>query len=345
MNNEVIKVYDQNLNNIALIEDYKSFQCTEKFADVGSFTIKLAFDKKYDNSLVIMNFIKYKNFDGVITGIQKTTDTNGTTEMIVSGASLNFLLSMRIDVHGVLWNQDIITIINTLVSSNCINNTDINGKRVIPFLTIGSNSNMPTDTLSFYVPENKTILENIKTLANTYNFDYKIVLDVKNKKLLFNTYKLNKTIKIGSNTDNILTRDYTRSVATQKNVGYVDTKDDIKGSHILNGVQLTNFEGFNRFETIVESTVERQSDESEAVYNVRVNNSAAATIIKEVEAYDVTIDPNTTEELEVGYAVSIDDKEYNLNITTTVTEKQITVENGIESFNYIFGNDVITKRG
>lgn len=90
---------------------------------------------------------------------------------------------------------------------------------------------------------------------------------------------------------------------------------------------------------------ERQSDETEAAYNVRVNNSGAATIIKEVEAYDVTIDPNTTEELEVGYAVSIDDREYNLNITTTVTEKQITVENGTESFNYIFGNDVITKRG
>lgn len=82
--------------------------------------------------------------------------------------------------------------------------------------------------------------------------------------------------------------------------------------------------------------LERQSDETEAAYNVRVNNSGAATIIKEVEAYDVTIDPNTTEELEVGYAVSIDDREYNLNITTTVTEKQITVENGTESFNYIF---------
>ncbi len=344
MNNEVIKVYDQNLNNIALIEDYKSFQCTEKFADVGSFTIKLAFDKKYDNSLIIMNFIKYKNFDGVITGIQKTTAENGTTEMIVSGASLNFLLSMRVNVDLPYFNKSISAIVTALVTYNCIDSSDWNGKRVIPHLTIGGVTNI-NDTLTAYGVQYGTLLDNIKKLANEYNFGFNITLDAENKILIFNTFKTYKTVKIGSNTDNILTRDYTKSVATQKNVAFMDSLDNIKESHIINTLQSPNFDGLNRFETFVDGVIERQSDETEAAYNVRVNNSGAATIIKEVEAYDVTIDPNTTEELEVGYAVSIDDREYNLNITTTVTEKQITVENGTESFNYILGNDVITKRG
>ena len=63
-------------------------------------------------------------------------------------------------------------------------------------------------------------MDNIKKLANEYNFGFNITLDAENKILIFNTFKTYKTVKIGSNTDNILTRDYTKSVATQKNVAF-----------------------------------------------------------------------------------------------------------------------------
>ena len=337
MNKEIITIYNKSLTRIGFIEDYKSFQFSEKYSDAGSFTIKLAYNKKYDDLISIMYFIKYKDFDGIITSIQKTTDTDGITELVLSGSTLNWLLSMRVDTNIPYWNKTVAEILQEMINDNFIN-TDTE-ERKMPYFQIGTIANLST-TISVYSSPFDNVLNIIKTFAEKYNFGFKIVLDEANKKLIFNVYKNTTTAKIGTDTDNILQRDYTNSISNYKNVAYVDAINEDSKSHILTGINLKASSGLNRFETIASSSVTKTSDEAVATFNTRVNNTAAALISKEVKVYDAELDTNLTDDLELGEKITIKDTEYNINTTLQVNEKQTTVENGIEAKTYIFGDDV-----
>lgn len=350
MNREIIKVYNSAIERIGYIEDYKSFQYSEKKADVGSFTIKLAYNKKYDDLIKIKGFIKYKNFDGIITGIQKITDEDGATEMVVVGNTLNWLLSMRINIKMTFpyLNKTLFEILNALLNDNFIA-PDLEARK-LSFFEIESIVDLPTVYIERYVADyHSTILDIFKSLAETYDFDFKIILDEEDKKLKFKAFcNIKATKKIGNGNEvdtdidiNMLSKDYTISIANFKNVAYVDLIQD--GKRYLNGVNINSYSGFDRFETISSSEVKEEADED---FVGKWIGTAAALINKEVNVYDAELNTNLTEDLELGDKITIQDKDYNLDVTLQITEIQTTAENGIETKNYIFGNDVkIQQRG
>ena len=92
----MIKIFDNNINFIGVLEKFNSFQCEIPYAASGSFTVKAIMSEQSLNLLSIGNIVVYNDFAGMIDSIQKTESLEDGSHIYASGYNLTGLLSRRI---------------------------------------------------------------------------------------------------------------------------------------------------------------------------------------------------------------------------------------------------------
>lgn len=246
-------VLNENLERIAIVDDYTSLIWAKRYNDIGDCEIYIE-ATSYNIALFQRNYFVERSDDDMICRIKKielTTDVERGNYLIVTGYDCKDILNQRI-----VWNQTIyrgkvesyiIKIIRDAFNMDATSTT----QRQIKFLDIVTRTRNINDEI-----DDKAIHDNvgvkISSLCKTYGYGYKIFRE--NKKLMFDIYKgedrTNRVI-FSNEYDNLLSSNY---IEDSTNIGNVAL---IGGRTIGNKQQeatLQHVPGINRYEIYVDAS-------------------------------------------------------------------------------------------
>lgn len=331
----MIKIFDRDINFIGVLEKFNSFQCSIPFSNAGSFTIKAVMTEQSLELLEIGNIVVYNDFAGMIDSIQKTEEVGEASKINASGFNLTGLLDRRIIWNNAYYDTTAESFMRTVVDQNCITPSD--STRVIPHLVLGTASGLE-NTYKIQT-ENNNLLTALNECAEDVGYGFNVELDIENKEMVFNVFAQNDRTVLGGNQyilgkayDNVIEEEYTLSTKTHTNTILV-VSDDGTATYASGDA------GYDRKEVYLKSNIKKENLTTEQFQDA-LRTEGKKKLIPVVNSFDI----ETAEtDLQVGDVVSIVDREWGLNHSAMVSEKQITLQDGVETINYLFGNDIKEK--
>ena len=328
----MIKIFDSNLNFLGFLDRFNSFQCSQKYADAGSFSIKAILTKETVKFLKEGNFIQFEDFAGMIDSIQMNDSAGNVPTITASGYDLTGLLASRIIWNDEYYNGNSEEFLRKIISDNAINPAD--SRRIIPFLALGELSGLPQTTERN--TKHETLLDECIKVCKVADYGFSIDLDTKNKKMNFKIYEgTDRTagqpqqLIIGKSYDNVMVQDYTYSSKDEITTCLVVAEED----SVSIGEEAA---GLKRKETFLESSSTKEELTTEQFQNV-LKSEGNEQLNNTIQCFDIDIF-NTT--LSIGDKITIKEKDWNILFHTRVEEKQTTLESGIKTISFLLGKDI-----
>ena len=328
----MIKIFDSNLNFLGFLDRFNSFQCSQKYADAGSFSIKAILTKETVKFLKEGNFIQFEDFAGMIDSIQMNDSAGNVPTITASGYDLTGLLASRIIWNDEYYNGNSEEFLRKIVSDNAINPAD--SRRIIPFLALGELSGLPQTTERN--TKHETLLEECIKVCKVADYGFSIDLDTKNKKMNFKIYEgTDRTagqpqqLIIGKSYDNVMVQDYTYSSKDEITTCLVVAEE----TSVSIGEEAA---GLKRKETFLESSTTKEELTTEQFQNV-LKSEGNEQLNSTIQCFDIDIF-NTT--LSIGDKITVKEKDWNILFHTRVEEKQTTLESGIKTISFLLGKDI-----
>ena len=218
-----------------------------------------------------------------------------------------------------------------MVYDNATNATDT--ARNIPHLTIESTVGYTEE----YEVQNdyNNLLQALIDCAEDVGYGFNIELDIPNKQMIFKVLTPNDRTSgldlyvLGKRYDNVIEQEYTYSIKNHTNTILVISDD---GS----ATYTSGATGLNRQEAYLHSS-QKKGSLSDSQFTKVLKTEGKNNLSAIVDSFDI----DTTEpDLAVGDVVSIVDREWDITHSAMVSEKQITLQDGKETINYLFGNDI-----
>lgn len=222
-------IYDNNLECVAIVENYASMIWTTRYYESGDFEL-YAPATDYLLSIFKKDYYLIRDDDTtqamIVTNLQISTDAEEGNYITITGKSLKSILNRRI-----IWNQtnidgNVETGIRQLVTANAISPTV--AARKINRLVLGSTIGI-TDTMTAQYTGNN-LGETISAICKTFHIGYDVLLDLDNKQFIFILYKgtdrsynqkTNPYVVFSNEFENLLTTDYTKDCNEFKNVALI----------------------------------------------------------------------------------------------------------------------------
>lgn len=328
----MIKIFDSNLNFLGFLDRFNSFQCSLKYADAGSFSIKAILTKETVYYLKEGNFIQFEDFAGMIDSIQMNDSAGDVPTITASGYDLTGLLATRIIWTDEYYNGNSEEFLRKIVSDNAINPAD--SRRKIPCLALGELSGLPQTTERN--TKHETLLEECVKVCKVADYGFSIDLDAKNKQMNFKIYEgTDRTagqpqqVIIGKSYDNVMLQDYTYS-----------SKDEITTCLVIADEGSVSIgeeaAGLKRKETFLKSSTKQEELTTEQFQNV-LRSEGNEQLNNTIQCFDIDIF-NTS--LSIGDKITVKDKDWNILFNTRVEEKQTTLESGIKTTSFLLGKDI-----
>lgn len=328
----MIKIFDSNLNLLGFLDRFNSFQCSQKYADAGSFSIKAILTKETVKILKEGNFIQFEDFAGMIDSIQMNDSAGDVPTITASGYDLTGLLTFRIIWNDEYYKGNSEEFLRKIVSENAINPAD--SRRKIPCLALGELSGLPQTTERN--TKHETLLDECIKVCKVADYGFSIDLDAKNKQFNFKVYEgTDRTagqpqqLIIGKSYDNVMLQDYTYS-----------SKDEITTCLVVADEGSVSIgeeaAGLKRKETFLESSTTKEELTTEQFQNV-LKSEGNEQLNSTIQCFDIDI-YNTT--LSIGDKITVKDKDWNILFHTRVEEKQTTLESGIKTTSFLLGKDI-----
>ena len=328
----MIKIFDSNLNFLGFLDRFNSFQCSQKYADAGSFSIKAILTKETVKYLKEGNFIQFEDFAGMIDSIQMNDSAGNVPTITASGYDLTGLLASRIIWNDEYYNGNSEEFLRKIVSDNAINPAD--SRRIIPFLALGELSGLPQTTERN--TKHETLLDECIKVCKVADYGFSIDLDTKNKKMNFKIYEgTDRTagqpqqLIIGKSYDNVMVQDYTYSSKDEITTCLVVAEE----TSVSIGEEAA---GLKRKETFLESSTTKEELTTEQFQNV-LKSEGNEQLNNTIQCFDIDIF-NTT--LSIGDKITVKEKDWNILFHTRVEEKQTTLESGIKTISFLLGKDI-----
>lgn len=329
----MIKIFDSSLNFKGYLDRFNSFQCSQKYADTGSFSIKAILTTETVNLLKAGYFVQYKDFAGMIDSIQMNETAGEVPTISASGYDLVGLLKTRIIWTDIYYSGNSEEFLRKIVNENAINPTDSNRK--IPYLALGTLSGLPQTTERN--TKHETLLDECVKVCNVADYGFAVDLDAKNKQMLFKVYLgEDRTVGqphqliIGKSFDNVMMQDYTYSTKDEVTTCLVKAEET---SLTVGG----DAAGFKRKETVKETST-KQEELTAAQYQNVLKAEGTETLNSITECFDIDIFNNDS--LAIGDKVTVRDKNWNISFETRVEEKQTALEGGLETITFLLGKDI-----
>ncbi|KEI92150.1 siphovirus ReqiPepy6 Gp37-like family protein [Clostridium botulinum] len=371
-------IFNRDLELKGILDTYASLRWIRRYSKIGEFELHCALDF---NTLELLKRerIVYKKDDveaGYIETRQLKIGEDGQEYLEVKGKFLTNYLGRRISWYRVNFDGKAEVLMRNLVLENAINPTNINRK--IPNLTLGSLKGFNEDIK--YQNSFGNIIECLENISNTNNLGYRNLLDIRNRKILFNVYKgVDRTINNGTIAPCIFSRDFENILEQQ----YMDSLNNYKNTTLIAGAgegkdrkitSIENGKGLDRFEVYVDARDITDKEEKKKVVvdkdeegNVTGKHEETEEVeipwerykplllqrgneklseCEEIQTFDSKINTNGNnvykKDYDLGDIVTVVDKKWGIRIDTRITEiEEIYEEKGLE-VNVTFGNNIPT---
>ena len=341
-------IMDQAFRPVALIDEYTSAIWTERYSEAGDFELILPASSEYLNAVQGGYYVGIVDSDYTMMieniGI-RTSEEDGTREVVVSGRSLEALLERRIVWDPITCTEQVQDAVYRILHDNVL--SPGNGARTISEFSFQRIQNDPVITNQSYVTNSQfdgtTVYEAIRTLCEPYNIGFRVRLSVTNHFVFSLIYGANRTIEqfvldpvvFSSEFDNLISSEYLQSFKTLKNAVLVagETKDDVQTRIPVYATE-TEPSGLDRREIYVSASDIKSTYNDEEDNETQLTPEEYAALLRYkglqtlaenriTETLDGSVENHTGpiygEDFFVGDFVTIQN-DYGVNATAQVTE-------------------------
>ncbi|MCW6061439.1 siphovirus ReqiPepy6 Gp37-like family protein [Clostridium sporogenes] len=362
-------IFNRELELKGILDTFTSLRWIRRYHKSGEFELHCTLNFNTLELLKKENII-YKKDDieaGYIDTRQLKIGEDGQEYLEVKGKFLTNYLDRRISWDRVNFSGKTEELMRKLVNDNAINPTNIDRK--IQKLILGDLKGFNEDVK--YQNSFGNIIEQLENISNTNNLGYRNLLDIKNRKIVFDIYKgVDRTVNNGSIAPCIFSRDF-ENILEQE---YMDSLNNYKNTTLIAGAgegkdrKLTSIEqgkGLDRYELYVDArdiqdTEQKKTEDEEGneiTEEVEIPWERYKPLLiqrgkekleecQEVQTFDSKINTNGNnvykKDFDLGDIVTVVDKNWGIRIDTRITEiEEVYEEKGLE-VNIIFGNNIPT---
>lgn len=370
-------IFNRDLELEGIIETFTSLRWVRRYYKTGEFELHCSLDSN-TLSLLQRENIVYKKGDveaGYIETRQLKLDSIGREYLEIKGKFLTNYLDRRISWDRVNFTGKTEELMRKLVNDNIISPSNINRK--IPNLILGEIKNYAEDIK--YQNSFGNVLEQLENLSNTSNLGYRNLLDIKNRKIIFDIYKgVDRTVNQTSIAPCIFSRDF-ENILEQE---YTDSLNNYRNTTLIAGAgegtarKITSIEkaqGLDRFEMYVDARDIMDTEEKKKIVT-ETDEEGNVTEHEETEEVEIpweryepqllqrgreklaecteinTFDSKINvlgnnvykKDFDLGDVVTVLDKKWEIRIDTRITEIEEIYEEKGQDINVIFGNNIPT---
>lgn len=370
-------VFNRELNLIGILDTFTSLRWIRRYHKTGEFELHCSLDSNTLSLLQRENII-YKKGDveaGYIETRQLKLDGIGREYLEIKGKFLTNYNDRRISWDRINFTGKTEELMRKLVNDNIISPSNINRK--IPNLILGEIKNYAEDIK--YQNSFGNVLEQLENLSNTSNLGYRNLLDIKNRKILFDVYKgVDRTVNQTSIAPCIFSRDF-ENILEQE---YTDSLNNYRNTTLIAGAgegtarKITSIEkgqGLDRFEMYVDARDIMDTEEKKKIVT-ETDEEGNVTEHEETEEVEIpweryeplllqrgreklaecteinTFDSKINvlgnnvykKDFDLGDVVTVLDKKWGIRIDTRITEIEEIYEEKGQDINVIFGNNIPT---
>ncbi|WP_392486752.1 siphovirus ReqiPepy6 Gp37-like family protein [Haloimpatiens sp. FM7315] len=371
-------IFNRDLNLIGILDTFTSLRWIRRYFESGAFELHCDLNEE-TLKLLQRDSIIYKKDDleaGYIETRQLKIRQDGQEYLEVRGKFLISYLDRRINWNILNFSGKTEELIRALVNYNAINPTNIDRK--IPNLILGDSRGFSEEIN--YQNSYGNMLDCLESISKTSNLGYRNLLNIKNKKIIFEIYKgVDRTINNGSiapcifsrDFENILEQEYTDSLNNYKNTCLIAGAGEDKDRKMAS---IEESVGLDRFEMYVDARDLQNTEEKKKMvvdYDEKGNptgeheeteeieipwegykplllqrGNEKLEECKEIQTFDSKINANGNnvykKDFDLGDIVTVVDKNWGIRIDTRITEVEEVCEDGKIEINPTFGNTIPT---
>ena len=370
-------IFDRDLNFQGMLESFFSLRWIRRYSKCGEFELHCSLTPETLELLKKENII-WKKGDleaGYIEYRNLKQDTEGKETLVVKGKFLTGYLGRRI-----IWGIEKIKTtpelaMRYLIDKHCINPD--NPDRIIPYLKLNHLKGIPDDF--YYLSANQTtwepvamnlpeiekqtsyknLLEEVESIATTNKLGIRTLLDIQNKRMLFDVYQgLDRTAEQSENAPAIFSREF-ENVLEQE---YTDSLNNFRNTVLVAGegegssrelVAIEDGQGLDRYELFVDARDLQSKDENDntipiAEYRKLLENRGLESLAEYTDIQTFESKVNIKSNLEYGNDFNLGDivtctsKKWGITIDTRITEIEEVFESTGRQINIVFGNNIPT---
>lgn len=331
-----LNIYDRDLNFLGVIDTYTSLRWRRKYFEAGEFELHLT-ASKYNITLFNKDNIILREQSkeaGLVTGIE-IIEKEETAEIVITGRFLSYLLYRRIVKKRINFTGTVTDGMRKLLHEMTpfsileIEETDIESEKIIFQCTYKN----------VYNYENK--------LALASNIGFRIVPDIKNKRILFQNYiGKDRTVEQKENSFYVFSEEYSNIekadylINSNSLCNYVLVGGSGEGdSRVL--VEINNTNGLHDFD-IVEKFVDAKSEsqdnltQSEYIEVLKEKGNEYIQAITKSISYDVYAE-DYKKKWDLGDIVTVKKESWNISENFRITEVEEIIENNTIKITPTFG--------
>lgn len=283
-------IFNRDLELKGILDTFTSLRWIRRYSKTGEFELHCALNSNVLELLKRENIV-YKKDDieaGYIETRQLKIGQDGQEYLEIKGKFLTNYLDRRISWDRVNFSEKTEELMRKLVNDNAINPTNINRK--IDNLILGDLKGFIEDIK--YQNSFGNIIEQLENISNTSNLGYRNILDIKNRKIIFDVYKgVDRTVNNGTIAPCIFSRDF-ENILEQE---YMDSLNNYRNTTLIAGAgegkdrKLTSIEsgiGLDRFELYVDA---RDIEDKEEKKKIVTETDEEGNITEHEETEEVEI--------------------------------------------------------
>ncbi|EPY2290968.1 siphovirus ReqiPepy6 Gp37-like family protein [Clostridium sporogenes] len=365
-----IYIFDKDLKLKGVLDSFISLRWVKRYSKSGDFQLNCVLNEDSIKLLQRGNIIfkKGDNEAGYIETRQLSINSSGNELLEIKGKFLTNYLNRRISWDRICFDGSCKNLIEKLINENVINPSNI--KRKIPNIILG---NININNSIQYNNSFGNILEQLEKVADTNNFGFRNILDIKNRKIIFETYKgVDRTINNGTVAPCIFSREFENILQQQ----YIDSINNYKNTCLIAGAgegsdrKITSIEegeGLDRYEFYVDArdlqdkeqkefkSKDTEGNETIEMKDVEIpwerykplliqRGKEKLSECNEVQSFDakINIQGNNVykKDFNLGDIITVKDKKWGLTLNRRITEIEEIYESKGVTINAILGNSI-----
>lgn len=373
-----LRVFDETVEPLGLIDEMASLLWHVKYFDVGTFNLLAPITDNNKRLLTEGNIIvkhdgKREVTDAAggiwrraaqITYVHITKDENGLEQIEAQGYMLSQWLNKRCISPQIVTTATNQSIINTMVKNNC--GSSASTKRRFPRFIMLAQENIAGSTVEYANEVYAKLGQEVKARAQAGKLGYDILINERSRQYGFYLYKGkdltaknsegNTPCIFSRDFDNVNEQEYTASIENCGNFIYIQGAADDSGSQPVTTVDGEGASGLELTEVFCDATdIARkyQSGETEVTiplntYLQMLKTRAAAElenygkIINFVSTINTNSNLKFKQDFDLGDRITCKETKWGIQIDARITEVTETYQKGAEEIEATFGDSLPT---
>lgn len=373
-----LRVFDETIEPLGLIDEMASLLWHTKYFDVGTFNLLVPITDNNKRLLIEGNIIvkhdgKREVTDAAggiwrraaqITYVHITKDENGLEQIEAQGYMLSQWLNKRCISPQIVATATNQSLINTMVKNNC--GSGASARRQFPRFIILAQETIAGSAVEYANEVYAKLGLEVKTRAQYGKLGYDILINERSRQYGFYLYKGkdltaknsegNTPCIFSRDFDNVNEQEYTASIENCGNFIYIQGAADDNGNQPVTTVDGAGAAGFDLVEVFCDATdIARKYQSGETEITIPLNTylqmlqtRAAAElenygkIINFVSTINTNSNLKFKQDFDLGDRITCKETKWGIQIDARITEVTETYQKGAEEIEATFGDSLPT---